>query len=110
MPSWCGQTAALTSATLFDTLINTKFYMCYGYSLKVRESSRFCIACGMQHSDQFPIAGVSWEKISSHVQKLGERVRAAANKRFRVLISKWLVMWQYVSLSSHLQLHELYES
>lgn len=32
-------------------------HLCYGYSLNVRGSSRFCTAYGMQHSDQFPTAG-----------------------------------------------------
>ena len=78
MPSWRGQTAALTFASIFDTLINTKYYICVMVIVETYgRGADFVLhmACGaLSIFRQSEVATVAWQKISSHVQKLGGRV------------------------------------
>jgi hypothetical protein len=54
-------------------------HLCYGYSLKVRGSSRFCTACRMQHPDQFPIGGGDYRLMRENFESRPEVGRAGGS-------------------------------
>jgi hypothetical protein len=47
-------------------------HLCYGYSLNVWGSSRFCTACGMQHPDQFSTAGRDYHLMGENLESCPE--------------------------------------